>query len=456
MLKLSKDLITKYDVAGPRYTSYPTAPQWQSLTPDYYKNVLHTFGKTDKTLSIYVHIPFCKSMCYYCGCSVLIRKPSASVGDDYLDHLSSEIALTASLIGKKVPVKQLHLGGGTPTFLTDDQLTRLVDLLKRHFDIDFNAEVAIEIDPRTITADRLAHLKTLGFNRLSFGVQDFDPVVQKAINRTQPVDMVADVMTEARKLGFSSINMDLIYGLPYQTPETIRHTIGQVVGLKPDRIAFYSYAHIPWLKSHQTLMDPAAFPTADQKLDLFFLARQLLTESRYAAIGMDHFALETDELATAYDSGVLYRNFMGYTVKPADEYIGFGITSIGFIENTFIQNTKELAAYNDLTSHNQLPVTKGMALSEDDRIRRWVIQSLMCRFKIDKTDCWTLFEQSFDTYFSDTLPHLAQCEADGLITGSTTTTICVTELGKIFIRNVCMGFDAYLKRSSTPIYSKTI
>ena len=456
MIALTKDLIQRYNKPGPRYTSYPTAPEWQvSFSETTYHQALAQFDRTDKTASLYVHIPFCTSMCYYCGCNVTIRKSREETGDDYLDYLEKELGMIATSFSKKPRLKQVHLGGGTPNFLSEPQLTRLYHLIINFFDIDSDAEVAIEVDPRSVTTSQLKTLRHLGFNRISMGIQDFDPEVQKAVNRIQPFEMVQPLTEEVKRLGFHSLNYDLIYGLPHQTLENFKDTIDKVLTLSPDRIALYSFAHIPWLKSHQKLIEESVLPDSNAKLDIFIAARDQLLQNGYKAIAMDHFAKSEDDLAKAFESNTLHRNFMGYTVKPADEYIGIGVSSIGFLENTFIQNNHEIKKYYETLDAGHLPVSKGLVLSEDDKIRQWTISKLMCQFKLEKAIFNALFNQDFDTYFTEEKAHLAQCEVEGLLT-QTPSHIEATELGRFFIRNICMGFDWYLRQDRHKRFSKTV
>lgn len=454
---IDKETILKYDKPGPRYTSYPTAPTWtDEVNADVYTAKLRAFGRTDKTLSVYIHIPFCRTLCSFCACNVIIRKPEEKYGDEYLEHLFKEIELVSAAIGKKPHVKQLHWGGGTPTFLTESQIIRLYEKLQQHFQIDPNGEIAIEIDPRTIDHPKLATLRRLGFNRLSMGVQDFDEDVQKEVNRSQPYTCVEQFNRWARELKFQSINFDLIYGLPKQTRKSFAETVEQVIRLKPDRIALYSFAYVPWLKKHQRKLEQVSLPNSDEKLEIFLHARSRLMEEGYLAIAMDHFALDKDELADAYKRGDLYRNFMGYTVKPADEFIGLGLTSIGFIENTFVQNVKVIGEYYDSLHANRLPVERGKILTEDDKIRQWVIRGLMCQFRVDKTEFASRFGKSFNEYFREERDHLIRCAAEELVREDEQT-ISVTDLGKIFVRNICMGFDYYLRQENAhQRFSKTI
>ncbi len=443
---IDKKTILKYDVPGPRYTSYPTAPEWTSdVTPSVYEEKLKQFGRSDKTLSLYIHIPFCQSLCSFCACNVVIRKREDKYGDEYLEALFKEIDLVREALDQKKKIKQFHWGGGTPTYLTELQIARLFEKINQNFDIDFSGEVAIEIDPRTIDHGKIKKLKSLGFNRVSMGIQDFDAQVQARVNRIQPFELVKRFYDWCRELKFLSINCDLIYGLPHQTKKSFRDTVEKVIELKPDRIALYSFAYVPWLKKHQNKFAQEELPSNDEKLDIFLQSREQFLNGGYQAIAMDHFALEADEMAKAFNKGTLHRNFMGYTVKPADEFVGLGITAIGFLENTYIQNHKTLKDYYHSLKNEKLPVERGKVLSRDDQIRQWVIHSLMCKFTIDKEELQKRFAVSFDDYFSFEKGHLQKCTDNDLIT-CTNNLIKVTELGKIFIRNVCMGFDWYLRQ----------
>lgn len=454
---INKQTILKFDVPGPRYTSYPTAPVWnESVNESVYIEKLKAFGRGNKTLSLYIHIPFCQTMCTFCGCNVVIRKQDEKYGDEYLSYLFKEMKLVAGYIGRKMKVKQFHLGGGTPTFLSEAQLERLFRQVQKYFDIDLTGEIAIEIDPRTIDYSKLKKLKDLGFNRISMGVQDFTPEVQQQVNRIQSFEVVKDFYGWCRELKFDSINFDLIYGLPEQTKQSFHDTVSKVIQLRPDRVALYSFAYVPWLKKHQQKIDQKELPVQDQKLDIFLDARDQFLSKGYEAIAMDHFALANDELAKSFKEGKLYRNFMGYTVKPADEYLGLGLTSIGFLENTFAQNYKELPKYYELLSENKLPIERGKELNMDDQIRQWVISQLMCQFNVDKIEFKKRFNQDFDSYFAEEKDHMIKCVKDDLLEVSAQK-LQATDLGKIFIRNVCMGFDYYLRaKEAHQKFSRTV
>lgn len=453
---LHKDIIEKYNVPGPRYTSYPTVPEWSDeIDAALYAKQLRAFGKSDKGLSLYIHIPFCESMCYYCACMVQIRKQKPAFGDEYLDYLFKEIDMLVAETGLHKSIHQLHLGGGTPTFLSEAQLQRLMDKITAVFRIPENAELAIEIDPRSVDVSKMLFLKGLGFNRVSMGIQDFDPEVQKSINRIQSFESVKALTETCHFLGFESINYDLIYGLPKQTVASFQKTIEMVKSLRPDRIALYSFAFLPWMAKHR-LIEEKNLPQTDEKLDIFLQARNSFLESGYHAIGMDHFALEEDEMTKAYHKGVLHRNFMGYTLQHTEDFIGLGVSSIGFVNESYIQNTKQLKRYYQLLDAGKFPVERGKLLHNDDRIRRWLIQSIMCRFSINKNEFKQEFARNFDDYFEKEAVHIGECCSEGLLK-ETSEGWEVSELGKLFVRNICMGFDWYLcRQEGHRRFSKTI
>ncbi|NQY74902.1 MAG: oxygen-independent coproporphyrinogen III oxidase [Candidatus Margulisbacteria bacterium] len=456
-MTLLRSDIEKYNIPGPRYTSYPTAPEWEDQFPESRAaDAIHRFGQSNRTLSLYIHIPFCQSMCYYCGCNVIIRKDNPQTGDKYLDYLEKEMDITRGHMKRKPLLKQFHIGGGTPNFLTIDQMQRLMEMVSTHFDFDPTAEIAIEIDPRVITPPQLAHLKEVGFNRLSMGIQDFNPIVQKAVNRIQPYEDIQTLIEQARSLQFESINCDLIYGLPFQTTETFSDTIEKIVTLSPDRIALYSYAHVPWLKSHQSLIREKDLPESQQKMSIFMMATKQLTASGYQAIAMDHFAKESDDMAKAFKTGKLHRNFMGYTLKPADDYLGMGTSAIGLVDHTFIQNTKDIKTYYSTLDSGLLPVSRGKSLTQDDRIRQWVIQQLMCSFLVDTQQFESIFGISFRSYFEKETDHLKWCKSEGLLIEKSSVLIA-SEKGRLFVRLICMGFDAYLPhQKQEPAFSKAV
>lgn len=460
MNKISLDpaSVKKWNIPGPRYTSYPTAPIWKpSNSNDLFKEKLAVVSRKKRNLSLYLHIPFCQELCLFCGCHTLIRKPLPHYGDEYLQHLFTEIDMVASHLNHSKPeVRQLHWGGGTPTFLNESQITSLMRHLHSHFSITKDAEIAIEIDPRTVTYEKMSTLKHLGFNRVSFGVQDFNPKVQQAIHRIQPFSQVKDVMEWARELRFISLNTDLIYGLPYQTEQSFTETMEQLLSLSPDRVALYSFAYVPWLKPFQKKMPESAFPSPEEKINIFLNARRMFLQQGYVDIGMDHFSKSNDELAKALGENTLYRNFMGYTVRPADEYIGFGVSAISYIDHAFFQNEKHLKDYKAKLSDHTSPIAREMLLSKDDQIRSWVIQKLMCRFKLDKREFKTMFNEDFSSYFHMEIPELKDREQHGLLSNYDHE-IQITPLGKVFVRNIAMVFDKYLNTGSDPgRFSKTV
>lgn len=430
MLKeVDPSLLEALDRPVPRYTSYPPAPAWKTLSESTYRSALTRFDQEEAPLSLYLHIPFCRTMCLFCGCSVILNRRD-DIQEQYVDALLQEARLLS--FQKKHPVTQLHLGGGTPTQLTVSQLTRLMEGLYARFTIAPDAEISIEIDPRNGT-DKLPLLKELGFKRVSFGVQDTDPAVQKAIRRHQSYEMTAATVAAARALNFDSINVDLIYGLPLQTSESFAETIRRIIALSPDRIALFSYAKVPWLKPHQKAIPDASLPSTPTKFALYAHARTALIDAGYCPIGMDHFAKQNDELTLAFHENRLQRNFQGYSLKTAETMIGLGVTSIGYVAGTYAQNAKDLPAYYDRLAQGQLPVQKGLVLSEDDLLRRALIQELMCTFKIDKKAFKTTWNRDFDTLFPDTPP----------LTINTPELFQATPLGSLFIRTIAKHFDAY-------------
>ncbi len=447
-LVLNPDLLQRYDVAGPRYTSYPTADRFVEAfgEADYLQALEQRrdgVGSKAYPLSLYVHIPFCESLCYYCACNKIITKHHER-GVEYLRYLEREVDLNIAHLGQGQVVSQLHLGGGSPTFLSDVELAQLMAMLRRNFHFAPGGEYSVEIDPRTVTPERLAHLAELGFNRLSFGVQDFEPAVQKAVHRIQPAEQVFDLVAAARELGFESINADLIYGLPMQTPETFERTLGQITQLRPDRIALYAYAHLPERFKPQRRIHPQDLPPAASKLVMLSSAMRVLMAAGYVYVGMDHFALPNDALAVAKRQGRLHRNFQGYSTQPDCDLIALGVSSIGRVGPTFSQNVKTLDEYYDLLNQGRLPVVRGMALSRDDLVRRTVIMALMCQGSV-------LFESvelshlvDFKQYFASEMESLASMQDQGLLIIDDAG-IHVTELGWFFVRGVAMVFDKYLQ-----------
>lgn len=447
MTVVSPELLRRFDVPGPRYTSYPTADRFVEAFRDREYVLALTQrrlgGATALPLSIYVHIPFCESLCYYCACNKIITKHHERA-ELYLDYLGKEVDLHVAQLGAGQPVSQLHLGGGTPTFLSDDGLRRLMAMLQRSFALTPGGEYSIEIDPRTVDAGRLALLAELGFNRLSFGVQDFDPKVQKAVHRIQPAEQVFALVETARTLGFESVNVDLIYGLPRQTPESFDRTLALVEQLRPDRIALYAYAHLPDRFKPQRRIHAEELPGAEAKLSMLSRSLDALMGAGYVYVGMDHFALPTDALAVAKRQGRLHRNFQGYSTQPDCDLIGLGVSGIGRIGATYSQNAKTLEEYYDFLDRGRLPVVRGLALSRDDLIRRAVIMALMCQGELlfePVEQAWLI---DFRKYFAAELEHLEGLAEHGLVVLGPEG-IQVTAMGWFFVRGIAMVFDRYLQ-----------
>ncbi|NOU51889.1 oxygen-independent coproporphyrinogen III oxidase [Pseudoalteromonas sp. JBTF-M23] len=446
-------LIKKYNVSGPRYTSYPTA---LSLAPGYDDTALRTaIGASDSdVLSLYVHIPFCHQLCYYCGCNKIVTRHQHKA-DTYLDNLELEIQSKAPLF-KHYTVEQLHLGGGTPTFLTTEQMTRLITMLERHFKFNNQAQRSIEIDPRSLADNMLAHLHVLGFNRVSFGVQDFNDQVQEAVNRPQHMDDVIALLKHARELGFKSINADMIYGLPHQTPDSFAQSIEQLIALSPDRVSVFNYAHLPDKFAAQRKLKEADMPTPQQKLTMFKNTLQQMSQAGYQFIGMDHFAKKQDELAIAQQHGQLHRNFQGYTTHGDCDLLGLGVSSISQIGNAILQNEKELKTYYDAVNQHGFAISKGMQLNAEDLLRAQVIKQLICHFELDITEFEAHYNIEFKSHFADALSALTPLAQDGLVEISDNK-IEVTSRGNLFIRIICMCFDEYLQQQlKTARFSRVI
>lgn len=451
---MMKKILEKYDVNAPRYTSYPTVPEWNEAgeTVDWQNLILKQVESGDG-IALYVHIPFCRSRCWYCGCNSIIKKRTASA-NDYLGDLFTEIDLVSEASVTRLKVDQLHLGGGTPNFLNDGQMVKLLDKLEENFDLSETREMAIEIDPRLADVEQLELLYKLGFNRVSMGIQDFDVDVQKAINRVQPVELIRELTEAARGFGFKSVNYDLIYGLPKQNHEGFQQTLDHVLDLKPDRIALYSYAHLPQKIAHMKLIKGEDIPQSEEKLDLFLNAREYLMKQGYESIAMDHFALPDDELAVASRAGTLHRNFMGYTVQDCKDSIGLGMSSISFLQGTFWQNEHGLKEYTENLIDGQLPIKIAKTLERDDFIRQSVISELMCNLQLKKAEFEREFMIDFDDYFADELKALEAYEEDELLK-LYDDKIEVKENGVLVIRILASVFDAYLKKSQR-MFSKVI
>lgn len=455
VVELSEELLSRLDVNGPRYTSYPTADRFvDAFTAENYRQALiqrgdgvgvmsNAVGGGSAPLSVYVHIPFCESVCYYCACNKVITKHHERAGE-YLDALEAEIALHVDVLGAGQVVSQLHLGGGSPTFLSDAELTRLMEALRRAFRLVPGGEYAIEVDPRTVSPDRLRHLAELGFNRISLGVQDTDPDVQKAVHRVQPWESVVDLVRAARELHFDSINVDLIYGLPKQTTQTFARTIQHISDLQPDRIALYAYAHLPQRFKPQRRIHAEELPAAADKISMLSHAISGFLGSGYQYIGMDHFARPGDALATAKRQGRLHRNFQGYSTQPDCDLIGLGVSAIGRMGATYSQNAKTLPEYYDAVRAGTFPVVKGIALTRDDLVRRAVIMALMCQGRLVFESIEVAHLIDMRSYFVRELEQLAPLAESGLIVIEPDG-ITVTPLGWYFVRAVAMVFDKNLQ-----------
>jgi len=455
-------LLHQYNQPLPRYTSYPPATE---LTPDFDGQAFQAAiaaGNYKRTpLSLYCHIPFCETPCYFCGCNTVITQRK-QVAEPYLDYLARHIRQIADLISPDRRVHQLHWGGGTPNYLDQHQVEFLWNQLNQNFRLDRDAEVSIEINPRYVDRAYVQFLRQLGFNRISFGIQDFNPQVQAAVNRVQPEAMLFSVMDWIRDAGFESVNVDLIYGLPFQTVETFQKTVEKTLQLNPDRIAVFNFAYVPWLKPVQKRMPEEALPSADEKLRILQQTIAQLTQAGYLFIGMDHFAKPNDELAIAQQAGELHRNFQGYTTKPESDLLGFGMTSISMLQDVYSQNHKRLKEFYAAIDANRLPIERGVRLSQDDLIRRTVIMELMCQFQLSahalESKYHLGFDIDFNDYFAAQLPRLDTLEADGLIR-RWGDGIEVTPAGRLLIRNIASVFDAYLgdrADRATGTFSKAI
>lgn len=437
-------LIEKYNYAGPRYTSYPTALEFsEQYTEQHFQQAVARYP--DRPLSLYVHIPFCHRLCYFCGCNKLVTR-QLHKADRYLDVLEQEIRQRAPLFSQR-RVTQLHWGGGTPTFLNKQQITRLITLLKSHFTFDEAAEISIEVDPREIELDVIDHLRALGFNRISMGVQDFNKEVQERVNRVQDEDVIFALMARARAQGFASTSIDLIYGLPLQTPESFAFTLQRVIELNPDRLSVFNYAHLPSLFAAQRKIKDDELPSAQQKLAILHQTIATLTQQGYQFIGMDHFARPQDELAVAQRAGELHRNFQGYTTQGDSDLLGLGVSAISMIGDSYAQNQKSLNAWYDSVATKGNGLWRGLALTEDDCLRRDVIKTLICNFALDFSAIETDWGIRFDEYFAEDLALLTPLIADGLVERSATG-LNVTGVGRLLIRNICMCFDVYLRQKA--------
>lgn len=457
-IEFDSALLMRHDCAAPRYTSYPTADRFvEAFDERRYDHALaaRTVGSGNRPVSLYVHLPFCKTVCFYCACNKIETEDRAKA-DEYLDYLEREIAIQRAKFADAPPINQLHLGGGTPTFLTTSQLDRLINMIKLAFPVAANAECSVEVDPRGLTEGTLGLLAAHGFRRISIGVQDLDPTVQRAVNRIQPGYLTEQAMVEARLLGFRSINLDLIYGLPRQSVETMRTTLDSVIRWRPERIALYSYAHLPdRFKPQRSILD-ADLPSPASKLAMLQLAIETILAAGYVYIGMDHFALPHDDLAVALRQGRLHRNFQGYSTHADCDLIALGVSAIGKMGASYSQNHRELSDYYDAIDQGHLPLARGLALTADDLLRRAVIQALLCQSELAIEPFETAWLIDFRSYFAPEMAQLAALESDGLVELDTDA-IRITARGRLLARVVAMCFDRYLREARTAAqYSRVI
>lgn len=446
-------LIKKYDHSGPRYTSYPTANNFAEFSINEYQAQVEISNQNKRAISLYCHIPFCDTVCYYCGCNKVVTKDKTRA-EPYLKRLFQEVELQAELFDQDRQVVQMHFGGGTPTFLSNEQIISLSEKLQEAFNFEDKGEYSIEIDPRGVDEDTIKALAKARFNRVSLGVQDFDMDVQKAVNRVQSFEQTKSVIDLSRAHGFKSISIDLIYGLPKQSVQSFEATLEKVAELRPDRISLFNYAHLPELFKPQRRINILELPSADEKLKIFKFSMDFLLAQGYVYIGMDHFALPEDPLAIAQQQGELYRNFQGYSTHAQCDIIGLGLSSIGQVGDSFSQNEKDIVRYYAALDEGKLPIIKGQVINKDDKIRRAVIMDLICHFQLDFASIEWGFGIQFKPYFTDELLRLGEMDADGLL-ALNEDSIQVLDKGKLLIRNICMVFDAYLASSKTQ-FSKTI
>jgi len=456
-----KNLINRYDLAGPRYTSYPTVPQFQeSFTETTLINAITRSNQAQHPLSLYFHIPFCDSLCYYCGCNKIVTN-NKSRSLPYIHRMIQELSLYADLFDNRREVKQLHWGGGTPTFISDDEMSLLMHATRRLFRLadDTEGEFSIEIHPGRVSIDTMTHLRGLGFNRVSMGIQDFDARVQQAVNRYNTFEQVSELMRSLRELDYQSVSMDFIYGLPLQTLISIKDTLTKIIDLNPDRLSLFNYAHMPHLFKSQLLISEMELPSAAEKLDILHFAIQTLESAGYVYVGMDHFAKPEDELVRAQQAGKLQRNFQGYSTHKDCDLIAVGVSSISMIDNVYVQNAKELNAYQQKLDLGLLPVMRGFTLNDEDQLRRFIINNLICHFELKFSQLEREFSINSTEYFAAEIAQLAPMMADGLLTIDAEG-IHVHNKGRLLIRRICMVFDEYLQRptqSGNPIrYSKII
>ena len=458
MSKLNVDLglVNKYNVAGPRYTSYPPATKftaavtWEQLAAKIEDN-----NRTARDLSVYFHIPFCETLCWFCGCTTVITL-NHDKGPDYIDYLGREVARLAPMLNPDRQAVQLHFGGGSPTFLRPDEIRRLGEIIHQHFKFAPDLEASVEVDPRRLTREHLVALREIGFNRASMGVQDFNPQVQEAIHRIQPRAMTQQAIDWMRELGYGSINLDLIYGLPHQTPESFNETLDTVLEMKPDRLAVFSYAHVPWIKPSQKILEAKVLPTPESKLQVLKLVIERLTaDNQYVYIGMDHFAKPNDELAVAQRNKQLQRNFQGYSTRAGSDIYAFGMSAVSQTPDVYWQNEKELPKYQVAVDAGHVPLHKAYIVSGEDKIRRETIMRTMCDLSLNFAAMSEKLGINFEQHFASELALLAPFEGDGLVK-RTRTGLEVTDGGRLFIRNIAMCFDNTLGAANERRHSKTI
>jgi len=456
--QIDLDLVRRFDKLGPRYTSYPTADRFgDAFGAPQFEQAMRSraLSATVQPLSLYVHLPFCNTICFYCGCNKVVTRDKSRAAR-YLHYLGLEVGMQAAMLGEDRRVRQMHWGGGTPTFLSDHELRVVWEMLRSNFQFEPDGEYAIEIDPRSCSPETIRMLAELGFNRASFGVQDFDPAVQRAVNRIQPYEMTRDVIAASRENGFKSLNVDLIYGLPKQSVSSFTDTVERVLELRPDRIALYSYAHLPQRFKPQRRIPDADLPSAAEKLSIMARAIDLFNRAGYVYIGMDHFALPEDELARAQRDGTLTRNFQGYTVGPDGDMLSFGVSAIGKVGPTYSQNAKDIPAYYQALDDGHLPVIKGLELSADDLLRREVIVALMCQFGVSMPALGAAHDVDFEHYFAPEIASLSEFVDLGLVELEPGR-VAVTPKGRFFVRAIAAVFDKYLRvDQARGTYSKMI
>jgi oxygen-independent coproporphyrinogen-3 oxidase len=453
------NVLKKYDKPGPRYTSYPTAPVFTDKfgANEFKEEIIKTNSEdVSPDLSLYFHFPFCDTLCYFCGCTMLVTHDKHRISE-YNDYIKKEIDLAVPMISKKRKVQQLHWGGGTPSYLTPDEIRDVGIYTKERFNFDDDIEASVEIDPRGLTREHMAAFRDSGFNRISMGVQDFNLKVQETINRVQSEEITRDAVNWSRELGFKSINLDLIYGLPYQTTSSFEITLDKIIDISPDRIAVFNYAHVPWLKKHQRIITQEMLPTPENKLETLKMTIEKLHDAGFWYVGMDHFAKPDDELAVSQRNKTLYRNFQGYSTKAGCDVYAFGMSAISQFRNIYAQNYKSLPDYYSKISNNEFATKVGYRMTDDDQIRKYTINKLMCDMELSKKDVENNFGIKFNEYFLNDLPKLNEFIEGGFII-SENGTYKIVGIGRLIIRNIAMCFDAYLESmmKEKPIFSRTV